>query len=225
MIRGWRNLALGPTLLENAAHDLQRRSRWSLSEFDRTLWTLVSVEEDERIWRSETGDVLVLSRLDELPELKTWRNDEAVQRDARTLAASSDAALLLAEREAVDGRVVVRVIYKKQDDSLGYTYTGLRFTSDGGTGCALMTVVAKEGDLAGAREAAVLERLERAGTPVRRDERGRMRGWYVDPYDARLDDRTIATVADADRFDAVVPEHPLTRVRKALISLDPDALD
>jgi hypothetical protein len=45
---------------------------------------------------------------------------------------------------------------------------------------------------------------------------GEMRGWKKDPYDPQFDKIALFNLADQQKYDAQLPQHPLSRVRRKL---------
>ena len=50
-----------------------------------------------------------------------------------------------------------------------------------------------------------------SGTPIE--------GWFVDPYDNSYDGPVLRSIADSEEFDGLIPDHPLSRLRRTLRDL------
>jgi hypothetical protein len=86
----------------------------------------------------------------------------------------------------------------------------------------VITVVAGEHDVTGVRDALVSALLFEQGKldPSQTDARRRLVGWFRDPYDRARDGEALNSVADDERYDELVPAHPLTKVRRTLRSIE-----
>ena len=81
-----------------------------------------------------------------------------------------------------------------------------------------VTVSSVEGGTTGVRDALVTQELLGQGKldPTKKDGPGKPERWFHDPYDSKFDEGALNNVADDERYDYLVPSHPLSKVRRVL---------
>jgi hypothetical protein len=115
-----------------------------------------------------------------------------------------------------------QLIYKREDGR-GYLYGGMVFIPRQdevwvvGSSC-------REQGMTGTREALVMAQLaeqgrleiERLPAPDATGAGGKIRNWFRDPYDPEYSGRVLRSLSDDEQYDALVPHHPLLRLRRIL---------
>ncbi len=115
----------------------------------------------------------------------------------------------------------VQWIYKKQNGNR-YLYSAALYV-DVAAHTVVISTIAGERTVAGVREAYVSALLVSEGRlhlPSRPVVPGTpIEGWFVDPYDADYYGPVLRSIADGEEFDGLIPDHPLSRLRRTLSSL------
>jgi hypothetical protein len=113
-------------------------------------------------------------------------------------------------------------IYKREDGN-GYLY-GAQLFVPRRAGMWVIGGSAREHGTTGVREALVTAHLagegrleiDRFETPDATGAGGKVRNWFRDPYDLEYRGRVLRNMADDEEYDALVPHHPLSRLRRTL---------
>lgn len=121
---------------------------------------------------------------------------------------------------------MAQVIYKWQHGS-GYAYTGMLFAPGQEDSVHVLSLVCGERDDIGSREAIVSAKLAQEGKlelgmfdhPDEKGAIGQVKGWFQDPYDPDYTGPVLRTIADDEAYDAILPNHPLSRMRRTLSQL------
>ena len=191
-----------------------RAAEFSAVGFDTTGWRLEEDRPDWRDWRNDFGDVLVLTRTDPA-SFGSLSDHRSLIGKVRELAESQGGAIVSVVALFDHGWSSAQFIFKKKDGA-GYLYHGW-YLVPSGDGLLVFDVVCGERGLTGAREATVGGMLAAAGEiePVP----GHIKGWFEDPYDLDYSGPVLRSVSDSEAYDGVLPDHPLTRLRKTLAPL------
>lgn len=171
-------------------------------------------------WRDPAGDALVVAVLPGGAEAAAvGASLEDLRAAWREQAALSGAAIVEVERATVASRLAQRVITKARQGH-GSAYTG-RFELAIGAERYEVRVEAAEHGVTGQREALVSAAMAQSdelafAAPASPGEPTPIVGWFQDPYDAAFDRAALNSVTDDERLDAIVPDHPLSKVRAVL---------
>ena len=141
----------------------------------------------------------------------------AVRNYCRQSAEASDAALVEANVVQTSEGAAIQMIYKTPAGS-GFLFTGLHLLPMVGAS-RTCKVVAGEPGTTGVREAIVTAHLLQEG---RLNLETYESQWNCDPYDATYRapaNLRLRFMSDDPVYDRMFPEHPLTRVRRALQNL------
>jgi len=183
--------------------------------FDTTGWELRESSDTREVWIDNDGDALTLNRMKrpaDLPvdDLKTLRIR------CRELAKANEGGLVSADVIDLQGLSVVTLIYKREELP-SYAYTGMMVIPGNGE-YFIIVVASVERGTTGVRDALVTAELLEQGKldPTKTDDQGRLEGWIYDPYDSEYDEGALNSVADDERYDSLVPFHPLSKVRRTL---------
>lgn len=183
-----------------------------------TARTSASIE-----WKDADGNRLA-ARLDRAaPErpLTAWTLD-GVRSACRRAAAEGGGGIVSVTFERA-GAIPIAKAVRKFPDGMGHRYEGtvlIRFREAQYS----VTLQASEGRATGAREAMALALLVPLGEikiPVVKAPAvsAPLEGWMRDPYDESYDGTAVHTLSDDERLDDLLPDHPLSRVRRWLDSI------
>lgn len=188
--------------------------------FDTTGWQLQETSSSASSWSTADNDVVRLhcfpgpghaSTFDELPEVRAY---------ARRISTAEKGSLVWADRRFYDGVPAVAFICK-HEEMPAYRYTGMIMISAADRHF-IIAIVSTEQGITGVRDAIVTAMLFENGQlkSGRTDGRGRLVGWFRDPYDSTLDAETISSVSDDEQYDELVPSHPLSKIRRFFRSFE-----
>jgi hypothetical protein len=184
--------------------------------FDTTGWRLKESSEMRMLWTDSDGDALSLDRVRGLADLPSIDDLKSVRAWCRELARGNNGGLVSADVLDLRGTTAVRLIYKREELP-AYGYTGMMIIP--GKGEHFVIVVASvERGTTGVRDALVTAQLFEQGKldPTKTDDHGRLEGWFHDPYESEFDASALSSVADDERYDSLVPSHPLSKIRRTL---------
>ena len=111
----------------------------------------------------------------------------------------------------------VALIYKRLQRP-AYVYTGMLFIPSQ-EAFQVWTIVAAERGKIGVREAMVTDELIKTGKLTIQEFEG---SWAQDPYDPSyrgVDRSVLRFISDNDCYDERFPNHPLSKIRRALAAL------
>ena len=159
--------------------------------FDVAEWELRRSSKKRMVWASEEGDVLSVDRLPGRPDLPPLYDLVSVRDRCRGLAESQGGELVSADVVDVSGTRSVELIYKREQ-LLAHAYSGMLIVPARSVYFVL-----------------VLASVEN-GTPGVRDTLAALEL-------AKQGKRGLAnSVADDPRYDALLPRHPLSKIRRGL---------
>jgi hypothetical protein len=201
-------------------------SHWTLGRLSVSLepeWVLVSGTADSKTFRTSEGDELSLRRSSTptgFPEL----SPDSVRAYGRLLAAADAAGLLSAEVVAARHATCVCMIHKRLEIP-AYAYTGVLLLP-GAADLYTITLSTRERGTTGIRDAvATMTLLQRGEVTIPRHaaappgEGIPLEGWLADPYDPDYTGLITRSRADDEEFDAVLPDHPLSVLRRRIRDL------
>ena len=188
-----------------------------LLSFDCTGFVEEDRSEDRIVWRRHDADATVAleyasrSFWSDLASEETERRMSRRLRDACAEEEIGVSAVHVLEPRALHGARILRVLLKEPDPGgPGLAYEGVIVLPLAGGAALTITVAAAEGDLAGVREAAVLERLRDEMTLA-------VPRWVREPDGDPLGAVPWRpTHADLSKWDTLIPDHPLSVVRRIL---------
>ena len=171
-------------------------------------------------WQARNDD-RVIARIDRASAdrpLIPWTLD-ALRGEWRRAAAERSGGIVCVTFDRANGIPIARTITKFRH-GMGYLYEGtvlVRFRDAQYS----VTMRADEGRSTGTREAMVTALLVQIGElqlPVVKPPAvsATLEGWMRDPYDDNYDGPTEHTTSDDERLDELLPDHPLSRVRRWL---------
>lgn len=180
-----------------------------------TGWREHSQSANQHAWVNDSGEAMVAMRVampPDIPEIGGRESVLATREYFRQSAAKLDGGIVEVEHRRLNGRHAVRTLIKRRLEPRGFGFVGswlIPFRDS----FYVIRFEAREHGITGVREAAVM--LVELPNP-QLDESGKMVGWMVDPYDRAHDQGAMYTLADQEKYDAMLPDHPLSSVRRYL---------
>jgi len=184
--------------------------------FDASHLTLRGDEGNTRVWASQFGDLVTLCYFAKpLPFRAVTEALDTIRAQSRRQAARQGGAIIEVELCVVGGIGAIREILKAPQKPAGMGYLG-SLTIPLDNGAYSVFVACRETGITGMRDTAVFSRLLRSGEVKFADGAGQPANWMNDPYDAALNGPLARNRADDETYDALFPEHPLSRLRVLL---------
>jgi hypothetical protein len=184
--------------------------------FDANHLTLRGDEGDSRVWASEFGDLVTLYYLAKpLPFRAVTEAVDSIRAESRRQAARYGGAIIEVELCVIGGIDAIREILKAPQKPTGMGYLG-SLTIPLDNGAYSIFVACRETGITGMRDTAIFSRLLQSGEVKFADGAEQPANWMGDPYDASLTGSLARNRADDETFDALFPEHPLSRLRRLL---------
>jgi hypothetical protein len=184
-------------------------------------WQERQRSETQVVWTSDEGDSLTVNitasgRTGPLADQEGWRTQ------CRQIAEDLGGSIISGDSFEEEPAPLFQFIYKREDGR-GYLYGGMLFIPRQETMCVIGSSCREHG-VTGSREALVTIQLaeegrleiERFPTPDATGEEGEVRNWFRDPYDPEYRGRVLRSMADDEKYDALAPHHPLSRLRRTL---------
>jgi len=196
-------------------------------QFDTSCWKSKKMIDNRLEWRNNDGDTLCITFFAHPNEfLHDLSNLKSLRESYRREAAKSDGAIITVEVAPIAGIASIKVI-NKFERLPAYAYEGtlvLPFRNFYYT----IIVHSIERGTTGVRDAVVSAHLaERGELEIElfeksdaSDATGRIKGWFYDPYDSSYQGRTLHSMSDDERFDALFPHHPLSKIRGFLNAIE-----
>jgi hypothetical protein len=174
----------------------------------------------ECIWYTREGDGIGLYHFAFAPDLPRPLDvvDELRLALSRN-ASASGAAIVEADVIQVDGCKAVRQCVKLRQPQSGMVYIGA-ITLPFRDFSFVLKIQCAERGMTGMREAYVVsEKLESGEIHPSADGKS-MIGWMKDPYDTARTSGLARTLADDGKYDERFPDHPLSRARRFLSTVE-----
>lgn len=189
-----------------------------------------------RIWHSSTGDAVALHGLQKPPDITVSLNDSSGLLRMFQQVVGDGASVVEARAVSLDGCPSIRTIVKNVQDpetGRGRRYVGSLILPRR-TLSFVINIQCPELEMTGMRESMVMGQLLdsgalrlRKGAEARETNDGSFRvlgpgdwdGWIVDPSDP-APAHLAHSVADDPKYDAMLPDHPLSRLRARLLKIE-----
>jgi hypothetical protein len=188
--------------------------------FDTSSCTFESEQEGTEVWTTTEGDLLAVAAFDSPPSLPaSLESVDEVREFYRQLAARAGMGLVEAETVVLDGHQAIWTLLKVPQEPTGMSYLG-SLTFPFPDGSLVVKLQCQETGITGAREALVLNEKLASGevgvAPSVESDGGMgvLIGWFRDPYGAPTEVAPLWCLSDAAAYDALVPNHPLSRLRR-----------
>ena len=186
-----------------------------LVTFEATGFSAEGDRDGIRVWRSAAGDGVGLYYFSVPPDIDADLDRvDVVRAFYRRLASAPGLAIIEIETPIIQGRRCVRSIFKAPQQPTGMTYLG-SLTLPFRDFSYVLKVASVEQGVTGVRDAFVFADLLKRGAVSTSDDAG-IEGWMEDPYDASLRAPFMRNRAESREYDAMFPQHPLSRARHVL---------
>ena len=182
--------------------------------FDATGWDLQESSRKRTLWTTSDGDTLSIDRVEGSSELAPFDDISSLRDRSRELTRAAGGGLVSADVLDLEGMTAAIVIYKRQEQ-LAHAYTGMVIVP-ARSEHFIITMASIERGVTGARDSLATTTLLQEGELDLPAETGRIPGYTKDPYDSDFDAVAVNSVADDERFDALLPLHPLSKLRRTL---------
>lgn len=193
--------------------------------FDTTGWQPGEGTEETLTWTNEQGDDLSLHFFAIPPDIPLPLTDISGLRNFyREGVTQAGGALVSMDVISLDDLDSIRLLLKSPQQPTGMTYIG-SLTLPFADFSYVLRVESPESRITGVREAVLASQFMEARHKVGKmmvemDEEGRIIGWSQDPYDPSFTAPVLRSLADDEKYDAMFPDHPLSRVRRCLQRLE-----
>jgi len=186
--------------------------------FDDSGFTYQGQSEGALIWSTSKGDSLGLyyypippdihADLDKFDEVRTFY---------RRAVTPAQLGVIEIESRLIDGCKAVRTIFKAAQQPTGRTYLAA-LTFPFRDFSYVLKLQCEERGTTGMRDTFVLNEMLVSGEVTLKENK--MQGWLDDPYDPAEAGPMTRNKSERPEFDAVVPDHPLSRARAILNQLE-----
>ena len=184
--------------------------------FDLSGFALQGDREGVRVWHAPTGDGVGLYYFPIPPDIEAdLQSVTAVRAFYRTLVMRSGAAIIEVDTPEVDGFLAVRQIIKVPQQPHGMTYLG-SITLPFRDFSYVIKIQCEEHGMTGVRDTVILDKKMATGEVTLDFEKDAVRGWMRDPYDPSIVDVFARNLSEAEEYDELFPDHPLSRLRPVL---------
>jgi len=198
-------------------------------QLDLTGWTLDQEQEEESLWFDIEGDALVVNLFNIQPDIPAPCNgSEGLRNYFRQLAHTEGGGIVEVDVVRIHNIACASLIIKMPQTPRGWTYLGSVVIPRQNFSFVIRVQCVEHG-MTGGREAVVmiLENSNLQIEPIVEEyiedpifgrvlRAGEMRGWKKDPYDPQFDKIALFNLADQQKYDAQLPNHPLSRARRKL---------
>ncbi|WP_443748621.1 hypothetical protein [Asticcacaulis solisilvae] len=180
-------------------------------------WRLAREDAQAALYGNAAGDILSINFFDMMPDIDAALDDvDGLRRTYRRATIENDLALIETETAQVDGLPAVRTLFKGRMDPRGFVFMGA-YTLPFAASSYVVRVQSEERGTTGMRETMVFMMAGlRDSDPVTR----KIIGWEQDPYEPGRTDAFMRNLADDAKHDAMIPDHPLTKVRTYLAEIE-----
>ena len=186
--------------------------------FDDREFTYQGQREGALIWATSMGDSLGLHYYPIPPDIHADPDKiDELRRFYRGTANGAELGVIEIESRLIDGCRAVRTIFKAAQRPSGRTYLAA-LTFPFRDFSYVLKLQCEERGATGMRDTFVLNEMLSSGE-VKLEE-NKMQGWLDDPYDSAETGPMTRNKSERPEFDAVVPDHPLSRARAILNRLE-----
>jgi len=183
--------------------------------FATSGWRLVERGETMRRWQDDAGDALSLHFFARPPDLAASLGRlDAIRAGYRASIAEAGGGIVEIEGGRLDGVPALRTILKFRQTPTGISYVG-GWTIPRADCSFAVVVTCGERGMTGLRDTAVSVKLQ-----LPRNPDDPFRDWFRDPYDASVRSGALRNRSDDPEWDDDFPDHPLSRVRASLRSIE-----
>lgn len=183
--------------------------------FDISKWQPVEQSENRLLWKNDIPDVLSLHffsippnipvNLTALTELRNFYRQNIIQ---------VGGGIVSVDVLSIKGVSAVKTLFKLPQKPTGIRYLGSLTFPFAGFSYAIK-VDCQEYGTTGARDTIVSLKVRKEFDP-----RDPFKGWFQDPYDPTRKDPIMRNQSEDEQYDALFPNHPLSRARKYLAEIE-----
>ena len=179
-----------------------------------------------RVWHNQSRDGIGLYYFNIPPSIPAPLEDIDRLRHHQRLEFGNTAGLIELNVILLDGVPAFRQIIKIPQTPTGITYLG-GYTIPRRDFSFALRIQCQEYGTTGIREAFVMARLLETGqlslSQVKADGAASMNetNWASDPYDPSFKGAILRNLAEDEQYDALFPDHPLSRLRHYINQLEP----
>ena len=204
--------------------DRSARSAVRFPAFDTTGWRERQRSDKQVVWTNDEGDSIMVTVTVPGPS-RPLSDEEGWRSECRPIAEDIGGAIISGDSFEQEPAPMFQFVYKKEDGN-GYLYGGMLLIPRHDS-MYVISSSCREHGVTGTREALVTAQLaedgrleiERFPKPDVTGAGGRVRNWFRDPYDPEYRGRVLRSMADDEKYDALSPHHPLSRLRRALCTV------
>jgi len=184
--------------------------------FDATGLALQGDQVNVRTWTTAEGDQVALYNLRPQPDCRPIPAElDNIRAQSRAQAAKYGGAIVEVELCQLAGHPGIREILKIPQKPTGMGYMG-SLALPLPDGAYLLTAACHEHGITGRRDTAIFVKLSKSGAAPLAEGEAPTFVWMRDPYDPSIVGPPARTRADDEAYDALFPDHPLSRVRRLL---------
>jgi hypothetical protein len=178
---------------------------------DTTAWTVLRETANQRAWQLPTGGGVALEVFHRPPDLKA-ATVTSLRDQYRDGVLAAGGGLVSAEVGHAAGCGAITTVFKfPQATGMAYLAS---LTWPFAQHSVVLKVQCAESGATGVREAALLPAFMDAHPAL--NPAARPNAWMFDPYRPDRSDALMRTIADDEKYDAVFPDHPLSRARATI---------
>lgn len=179
--------------------------------FDDATFESREDQNGARYWFTAQGDGCGLYLFESPPNIAAGLDSvEELRSFFRQMTNANGMGMIEVERVEVDGCSAVRTIVKSPQNPTGMTYIG-SVTFPFRDFSYVLKVQCAEHGITGMRDAIILDQMISSGKVEWSG--GQLVGMQQDAYDATIVSPIMRNVSDSEEYDAMFPQHPLSRVR------------
>jgi len=182
--------------------------------FDTNDWSQIEQSEHLIKWTQEQK-LLVVQSFPMAPNIPCSLDDlQGLRHFYRTGIAAVGGGLVLVDVDKVKGLPCIRTVFKVLNEGGGIHYIGgLTFPFIGHS--FVIKVQCEDSEVTSTRDLTIFEKLLIEGS-LSLNEDMVAPGWVRDPYDANFNGPSLLNMAEAETYDDMFPNHPLTQTRRIL---------
>jgi len=184
--------------------------------FDTAGLVLQGDEGNTRVWQTADGDPVTLYYFNNPSPLRAAPGDlDRWRAQSRASVGPRGGAMIEVGLVTLDGVGALREIVKVPQNPTGMGYLGSLMMPFRDFGC-MIAVACRERGTTGMRDTMIFATLMQKGEISLPSGAGQPAGWMADPYDPAIATPPGRNRADDPQYDAIFPDHPLSRLRRML---------
>ena len=183
-----------------------------LITFNTDEFELQGDEENLRVWYTQAGDALGLYYFALPPDIQAdLESEDELRVFYRNSVKESGLGMIQVDTLMVDGFRAIKTIFKIPQQPTGMTYIG-SITVPFRDFSYVVKIQCPEPGITGIRDAVIFDREVINSL----EDESFFDNWSQDPYDASIKSPLMRNRAESEEYDALFPDHPLSRTRSFL---------